>query len=304
MHLHLRYTTDGSTPTTSSAEVMVTASRIETGSTDASIGPLRAIFAPTADGVHRFLVTGHAGASTWQFKNDDFVRCHVYDWGREHRADDQQPGSPSGPAARAPARSRPSPSISTATTRGRTTGRPPAAEPQPEHSTRGIPGRGRGTKYSYIQFSTGSLGNSLSTVLNYTVQSVQLRLLNQQRWYKHRDVVGLHSSTTLGTAGYSSILDHVAINEGQPLARTLGTSAWTPFQDPPAPTPCSRRPRTSSTACSGTGNFWGGGPDNANVPAMIVTLYTLGAAMATLTGVNVIPKYVSGRCRPDSPVRA
>jgi hypothetical protein len=131
-------------------------------------------------------------------------------------------------------------------------------------------GAGSAWNIGYIQWDTGSLGNSLATVLtSFGVNSVKLRLLNTGSYFSYGMTVGLHSSTVLGSPGYSSILDFWNIAEGQLLTHTLGSSAWAPFATGGtyaviAPT------SVNNTNLNWWGNFWGGGTNNAKVPAMIV----------------------------------
>lgn len=126
-----------------------------------------------------------------------------------------------------------------------------------------------GYQFGYIQFGTGTLGNSLSTVLNYTVNKVQFRLLNLHTWYDTGSFVGFHSSAVLGATGYSSLLQQWAINEGQQLTTTLTSTAWAPFKTGGtyavlAPTAAAQH------SLFWYAYFWGGGVNLANVPAMIV----------------------------------
>jgi hypothetical protein len=272
MHLHLRYTTDGSTPTTSSTEAMVTATRVETGSTDTQIGPLRCIFTPTADGTYRFLVSGHAGSSTWQFKNDEAVKCQIYDWGLNNGISTANnlvvlgSGSSGGSGAQQ----------HTEYFYGNNTwsyyGPTPSLRGHNNTIFQGAYQGEGGFQYAYIQFSTGTLGNALNTVLNYTVQTVQLRLLNQHSWYNSGMTVSFHSSTSLGgAAGVVSVeLENWHINEGQQLAHTLGSSAWSPFKAG-GTTYAVLFPPSGTHDLNYYGYFFGGGPNNTSVPAMIVT---------------------------------
>lgn len=271
MHIHLRYTTDGSTPTTSSTEAVMTATRVDTASTDTQIGPLQCLFAPTADATYRFLVTGHAGSGTFQFKNDDFIRCHIYDWGLNSGVTNNNnlvvlgSGTSGGSGAQQKVEY----------FYANTTWSYYSGGGLRNHNAtiyQGSPS-GPGTAYNmaYLQFSVGSLGNALNTVLNFTVSKVQLRLLNQHTYYNYGMTVGLHSSTVLGTAGYSSILDFWNISEGQQLAHTLGTSAWAPFKAGGVTYAVLAPTSNNLDNLNWYGYFWGGGPNNANVPAMIVT---------------------------------
>jgi hypothetical protein len=270
MHLHLRYTQDGSTPTTSSAEACMMSSRVESAGTDAGIGPIRCVFGPYS-GVTtiKVLITGHAGSGTYQFKNDDFVRCMFYDLGAN------MPGATNNLVVYG-------------------SGSSGGASPQQyteyfygnntwtywEYGQRNHNGTiyqgaysGEGyAQYCYVQFSMGSRGNALNTVLNYQVNSVKFRLLNQHSWYNSGATVSFHASTALGSLGgaLTSELDSWHINEGQMLNRTLGSSAWSPFKAGGV-TYAVLRPPGGSLSLDYYSYFWGGGNNNSNVPAMIVT---------------------------------
>lgn len=269
MHLFLHYTTDGSTPTTASGTATECASRVETASTDAAIGPLRCIFGPFASTTTlRCLVTGKAGANSFQFKNDPFIRCFIYDLGTAQLTNNLTvlgSGTSGGSSAQQ----------FTEYFYGNTTWSYYSGGGLRNHNGtiyQGSPsGPGSAYNMAYIQFSTGSLGNALNTVLNFSVQKVQLRLLNQHTYYNYGMTIGLHSSTVLGSAGYSSILDFWNISEGQQLAHTLGTSAWAPWKAGGTTYAVLAPTSQNLTNLNWYGYFWGGGPNNANVPAMIVT---------------------------------
>jgi hypothetical protein len=273
MHLHLRYTTDGSTPTTSSTEAMVTATRVDTTATDTLIGPLSCIFTPVADATYRFLVTGHAGSGTYQFKNDDYIRIQIYDWGLNSGVTNNNNlvvlGSGTSGSSGAQQKTEYFYGNATWTYYGPT----PSLRGHNTTIYQGAYQGEGGYQYAYIQFSTGSLGNNLNTVLNFTVQQVQLRLLNQHSWYNSGMTVGLHSSTSLGGAQgvYSTLLDSWHINEGQQLAHTLGTSTWAPWKAGGTTYAVLAPDAANLHNLNWYGYFWGGGSNNANVPAMIVT---------------------------------
>jgi hypothetical protein len=131
-------------------------------------------------------------------------------------------------------------------------------------------GAGSAWNIGYIQFSVGSLGNNLNTVLNYSVNSVKLRLLNTGTYYNYGMTVGLHSSTVLGSAGYSAFLDFWNIGEGQQLSHTLSSTSWAPWKAGGTTYAVLAPTSPNNTNLNWWGNFWGGGTNNAKVPAMIV----------------------------------
>jgi hypothetical protein len=125
-------------------------------------------------------------------------------------------------------------------------------------------------QFAYIQWSGGSRGNSLNTVLNYTVSKVSLRLLNQHSWYNNGMTVTLHSSTQLGSiSGISAALQSWHINEGQKLTTTLSGSAWAPFKAGGI-TYAVLSPAGGSQSLDYYGYFWGGGTNSGNVPMLAV----------------------------------
>lgn len=267
-HIRLRWTNDGSTPTTGSPIATMNASRVETAGSDAGIGPLRCLFFPTVNGIYRFLVTANVGAGTFQFKNDPFVRCQVYDWGPNTGQSANNlvvlgTGSSGGSSAQ----------TYTEYFYGNNTwcyetnwGIQNTNGTLYQGAYQGEPSGG--FRYSYIQFSTGTLGHSLNTVLNYPqVNWVKLRLLNQHSWYNSGMTVSLHSSLVLqNTGAVSNELTSWHINEGQQLAQPF--SNWSAWKT--ANTYAVLYPPGGSLSLNYYGFFWGGGANNANVPAMIV----------------------------------
>jgi hypothetical protein len=132
-------------------------------------------------------------------------------------------------------------------------------------------GAGSAWNIGYIQFSVGSLGNNLNTVLStFGINSVKLRLLNTGSYYSYGMTVGLHSSTVLGSAGYSSFLDFWNISEGQLLTHTLSPTSWAPFAAGGVTYAVLAPTSANNTNLNWWGNFWGGGSVNSKVPAMIV----------------------------------
>jgi hypothetical protein len=228
VHLKLHYTTDGSTPTTSSTTAVTCASRVETTGTDAPIGPLTAPFFPAADGTYRFLVSGFAGANTFQFKNDQFIRCAVDDLGLNAGQGTNNlvvlgSGTSGGSSAQ----------NYTETFYPADTWSYYSGSGQRNHNSSMYHGAYSGEsdyQYSYIHWAAGSLGNNLNTVLNYTVSKVALRLSNLHSWYDSGMTFGLHSSTSLGSATYSVILGSFFISEGNTFEYVLGTTQWAPWQ--------------------------------------------------------------------------
>jgi hypothetical protein len=186
------------------------ASRVENTGTDAAIGPLRCPFFPSADGTYRFLVGGFTGANTFQFKNDPFIRCMVYDRGTMPTVNNLVVlGSGSSGGS--------SPQQHTEYFYPQDTYSYYSGSGQRNHNGSMYHGAYSGEsdyQYSYIHWGAGSLGNNLNTVLNYNVQKVSLRLTNLHSWYDKGMTWGMHSSTSLGSSTYSTLLTSAFISEG------------------------------------------------------------------------------------------
>jgi hypothetical protein len=267
----LKYTTDGTTPTTGSTQVAGHSPGVmfvNTGSSNVNypspymewMPPI-----PVADTTYRMLVTGQITGSgnTYQYATaSEALELRVTDMGNN-----------------AP--------VNNGVTLGTGTGGGTGAQNYTEyfygnstwsyweygqrnHNGSIYQGAYQGEGYAqfaYIQWGFGSRGNALNTVLNYTVKSVTLRLLNQHTWYNSGMTVKFHSSDLLGSISHiSAELQEWHINEGQKLTTALTSTAWTPF----------KAGGTTYAVLSGTqslsdyGYFWGGGNNNSNVPMLTV----------------------------------
>ena len=127
-------------------------------------------------------------------------------------------------------------------------------------------------QHGWIQWSGGSRGNSLNTVLNYTVKKVSLRTLCQHTWYNSGMTVSVHSSSgSVGNLGaISSELGTYSAKAGQFQETTLTPTVWNPFKAGGV-TRMVFRPPGGSTDLGYYGYFWGGGNNNSNVPRLTVT---------------------------------
>jgi hypothetical protein len=134
-------------------------------------------------------------------------------------------------------------------------------------------GAGPGITYpfhSWIEWSTGSLGNTLNTVLNYAVQSVSLRLTNLYSNYSNGLTVSFHSGTTLGVLSSVSLeLQNWAMGEGQTLDTPLTPAAWAPFMAGGV-TYAVLHPPSSSTSPNYYGYFAGAEAASAQQPMLTV----------------------------------
>lgn len=127
-------------------------------------------------------------------------------------------------------------------------------------------------QHAWIQWSAGDRGNSLNTVLNYTVNKVSLRTLCQHTWYNSGMTVSVHSSSgSVGNLGsVSGELGTFGAKAGQYQEIILTPTVWNPFKAGGV-TRMVFRPPGGSTDLSYYGYFWGGGNNNANVPRLTVT---------------------------------
>ena len=128
-------------------------------------------------------------------------------------------------------------------------------------------------QHAWIQWSGGDRGNSLNTVLNYTVNKVSLRTMCQHTWYNSGMTVSLHSSSgSVGNLGaVSGELGAYGAKAGTYQEVTLTpSSVWAPFKAAGV-TRMVLRPPGGSLDLSYYGYFWGGGNNNSNVPRLTVT---------------------------------
>lgn len=90
-----------------------------------------------------------------------------------------------------------------------------------------------GFQYSYIQWAVGSLGNDLNTVLGagYTFNSASIRLTNLHSWYDNGMRFGLHASTSLGNDASPALINTggTFISEGATTAYSLSASQLSAF---------------------------------------------------------------------------
>jgi hypothetical protein len=123
--------------------------------------------------------------------------------------------------------------------------------------------------HSWIVWANGSRGNSLSTVLNYTVQSVKLRLLNLHSWYNSGMTVSLrygNPGSPGGTGNISGELTNWHINEGQLLSHTLASADWSAWKTAGRWTVL----KAGNLSLDRYGYFYGGGGSTDSMPQLIV----------------------------------
>ena len=127
-------------------------------------------------------------------------------------------------------------------------------------------------QHAWIQWSGGDRGNSLNTVLNYTVNKVSLRTMCQHTWYNSGMTVSVHSSSgSVGNLGaVSGELGVYHANASQFQEVTLTSGVWAPFKAGGV-TRMVLRPPGGSLSLDYYGYFWGGGNNNSYVPRLTVT---------------------------------
>lgn len=266
--MQLRATTDGSTPTT--ATPVLRQSVI--ACSNASLNHMTPIceYIPgnlTSDTLYRLLVTANVQTGTFQYQGS--LELRIEDLGNWQSSQFGNNGVPLGSGSGGGA----TPQTYTEYFYGNSTWAYNEFG-QRNHNGSLYQGSYSGegyAQYSYIQWSAGSRGNSLNTVLNYTVQKVTLRLLNQHSWYNNGMTVSWHTSDLLGSISHiSTAWQTWHINEGQKLTTTLTVAGWQQFKNA-GTTYGVLSPTGGSLSLDYYGYFWGGGTNNSNVPMLTVT---------------------------------
>jgi hypothetical protein len=232
IHLLLRYTTDGSTPSTSSSLATSVPAVLAEGSQATAHPGMRCQFFPGSTGTYRFLVTGYVSSGTFQFASaDPYIRCTVNDLGAVSSGQGSNnmvvlgTGGTGGGTGK---------QTYTETFYPSETWSYYASEGLRDTNGNlyhGYYGDPSNWEYSYIQWAAGSLGHNLNTVLGYTVNWVTLKVTNLHTWYDNGMTFGIHSSTTLGggIGTYSVLLASEFISEGNTYNYTIGSGVWSPF---------------------------------------------------------------------------
>lgn len=236
MVLNLRFTSDGTTPTTSSTLIGGGGAIVSASGQVTPFTGCEWTFTPTVEAVYRFLVSGWvtAGAGfTWTFTSVP-VYMTIEDIGPS--VNNAIPNnilligsgtSGGGSAQNFTETFYPSNTWSYYSNFG-------LRNTNGDMFHGAYQGEAPAYQYSYIQWGVGSRGNNLNTVLNFAVNSVMLRLTNEHSWFNSGMRFGLHSSTVLGGAQgvYSTILNAggTGINEGQTKSYPLSSTMWAPFK--------------------------------------------------------------------------
>jgi hypothetical protein len=264
--MQLRATTDGSTPTTSTPVLRQSV----IACTNANLNHMTPIceYIPgnlTSDTLYRLLVTANVQAGTFQYQGSLELRIEdLGNWISQQFVNNGLAlGTGSGGGT---------------TVQSYTETFYPANTysydqwGQKNHNGSMYQGAYSGSSYdqhSWIVWANGNRGNGLSTVLNYTVQSVTLRLLNLHSWYNS----GMTVSLRYGNAGspgspsnISAELTSWHINEGQKLTHTIGSADWAAWKTAGRWTVL----KAGSTSLDRYGYFYGGGGSTDSMPQLIV----------------------------------
>ena len=265
--MQLRATTDGSTPGTSSTVLRQSVLALSNANLNFETPPLDYIPGNLAvDTLYRLLVTANVQAGTFQYQGSLEIR--IEDLGNYLSSQFSNNGVALGTG-----------------TGGGTTVQNYTETFYPSHTysydqyglktSNGSMYQGcySGNNYddhSWIVWANGSRGNSLSTVLNYTVTSVKLRLLNLHSWYNSGMTVSLrygNPGSPGGTGNISGELTNWHINEGQLLSHTIGSADWAAWKTAGRWTVL----KAGNLSADRYGYFYGGGGSNSSMPQLTVS---------------------------------
>ena len=184
VHLFLRFTTDGTTPSTSSTLATSVATFVSNNASAEGHPGMRCPFFPSANGTYRFLVTGDVNSGTFQFASaDPFIRCEVHDVGTFPPANNIIAlGSGSGGGNSKQNYTKTYSAQHTYAYEGST-----GHQPNTLFNTDGVAQQGgdfantyNGDSYSWILWPYSTIQSDLSGA---TVNWVKLKLTNQHSWY-------------------------------------------------------------------------------------------------------------------------
>jgi hypothetical protein len=232
VYLNVYYTTNGTTPSTSSTQLISNYPLNMSATTQGNCWMVHpgftAIVNPSTTALYRFLVTGHTAPSgTFQLLST--MNMTISDAGEQTTTNTLNNGV----------------SLGTGSTGG-SGGAQNWTEVFYPYNTWAYNASGLYTTgynlyqgcfpgqsyamHSWIEWGVGSLGHNLNTVLGYTVQSVSLTLCNLATYYSTGMTVSWHSGTTLGNlTSVSTELQNWDMGSGQLLTQALTSSAWAPF---------------------------------------------------------------------------
>jgi hypothetical protein len=234
----IRYTTDGSTPTTSSAELTSCNWSVAASNFIGATAPMEIVVVPTVDALYSFLVTSNVSGGTFQY--DLPLVLYVEDIGNATPANSGQNGTIFGTGTSG------SPSKRTYTktysaSHTYTYQGSDGHNPNTRMNTDGSATQGgdfsdtfNGKAKTWIRFPNATIASDLSGA---TINSVKLKLANQHSWYNSGMTVALgwdttatFGSTKADPSGGNVDIKEYHINEGQTLTATIGNVFGTAFQ--------------------------------------------------------------------------
>ena len=238
IRLRLRFTTDGSTPSTSSTLATEYAGSMP-GASAALPAGLSCPFFPDSDATYRFLVTGQVNSGTWSFPsgNDPYIRCVINDLGANDSGQSANNitvlGTGTGGGNSKQTYTTTYNAQHTYSYQGST-----GHQPNEIIATDGYAQQGgdyadtyNGDSYSWILWPYSTIKSDLSGA---TVNWVKLKLANQHTWYNSGGTlqVGTDTRTSFpSTTPQPSSLTHQVnqhFNEGQTLTFVVDSdgSTW------------------------------------------------------------------------------
>lgn len=274
-YIDVRYTTDGTTPNTSSPLLIPEAPLNFPSTTQANCWELHpgytVVVNPSSTALYRFLITGHvAGSGTFQLATS--MVATISDAGQQTNTNTMNNGVALGSGSSGAGGGVQNWTEYFYGSKTWTYGASGLYN-QNTNTYQGTPPGGSFAYHGWIQWSNGSLGNGLNTVLNYTVQSVSIRLNNLFSYYSGGLTVSFHAGTTLGSlASATSELQSWAQGEGQILETELTPTAWAPFQSLAGITYAVLHSPNSSNDPQYYGYFYG--PGNSALEPMLTVKYS------------------------------
>jgi hypothetical protein len=233
--LELRYTSDGSTPTTSSALATYVGKVLSAANSGDDHPGLRVPFFPTVNGTYRFLVCGLASAGTWYFTQDPFIRCEINDLGANDNGQSSNNitvlGTGSGGGNSKQTYTKTYNALHTYSYEGSTGHQPNTLLQTDGNAQQGgdYANTYNGDSYSWILWPS-SIASDLAGA---TVNWVKLKLSNTHTWYNSGGTVQVGHTTTSTfpntTTQPASIPDQVNQNfgEGQTLTFYVDSNGTT-----------------------------------------------------------------------------
>lgn len=234
--LALRYTTDGSQPSTTSALATYVGAIVNAANSGDCHPGLRCVFFPNASGIYRFLVCGLSSGATWYFTQDPFIRCVVNDLGANDNGQSSNnmtilgSGTVGGSSATAQNYTKTYNAVNCYAYQGST-----GHQPNTLIASGGTIQQGgnysntyNGDSYSWILWPYSNMHSDISGA---TITSVKVKLVNTHTWYNSGGTCQIGTTNTTSfpstTSQPGTIPNQVNkhFNEGQTLTFDV-TSSW------------------------------------------------------------------------------